>query len=74
MWVSQVSIAPGRDGGTAEPVILMPVQVPSEQERMFRARRGPRYQAWLATSTSFDAAAAQLDILVTLLFGVAVAR
>jgi hypothetical protein len=46
-------------------------QAGSGLERMFRARSGPRFQAWPATS--FDAAAAQLDILVTLASGLAVA-
>jgi hypothetical protein len=45
-------------------------QASSGLERMFRARSGPRYQAWPAKS--FDAAAAQQDFLVTLASGLAV--
>jgi hypothetical protein len=57
--------------GMAEPVELLLMQARSGLERMFSARSGPRYQAWPATSS--DAATAQLEILVTLAFEMALA-
>jgi hypothetical protein len=47
-------------------VSVMYIQARSGLKRMSRARSGPTYHAWPATS--FDAATAQLDMLVTLVF------
>jgi hypothetical protein len=54
-WGSQVSVAPGRDGGTSQvDAYASPFRAPRLD--VPRARSVPRYQAWPAAS--FYAAAA----------------